>query len=82
MYLPDKVKIQYLDRDFLFSLIYAVDRNLYDKCVKISGREEEKKHSKTFSEYGVEITENWAKMLAYAPDLKGKGISLNFRVRS
>jgi hypothetical protein len=71
-YLPNGIKAAYLNRYFLFNLIYPVDNSYYEKLEKIKTETQLLRGNGTFGDVGIQISNKWAKLLTDYPSLNGK----------
>jgi hypothetical protein len=70
IYLPDSLNFKYLKKQFLFSVIYEIDRLLYASLVKIRNQEE-KKHLQNYSVISVKILDTFKQQLINTAELQG-----------
>lgn len=77
-YFPDGIRAEYINRDFLFNVIYHVDNSQYKKYEKIKSEEEILRGNGTFKEIGIEISKKWTELLNEFPSLNSNYLCFNF----
>ncbi len=70
-YIPNNVKWSCVPKIILYEVIYSVRKDLYDNLVEVRDKELERRSMKAFSQYSMEITEEFKTRLIQVPELKG-----------
>ena len=71
-YLPNNPKIEQIDRDLLFTIIHDADLPLYTELNKLAENMKDYRNEKLFSEFSIEVEEEFQTALGKKPALKGK----------
>ena len=71
LYLPDKVKLESVDRDLLFTIIHDADEPLYKELSRIAIEQEDYKNAKLFNDYAIELEDEFKNAFNKLPLLKG-----------
>ena len=70
-YFPDNYKANYVKREFIFSVIHYVNRNLYKELEKIKIAEQKKRKKKTIANYALSVSSKYKEKLKKSEKLDG-----------
>jgi hypothetical protein len=69
-YVPTGIKFEYLSREFLFAVIFEVDRDHYYRLVEDHEKLKALKKQQKLADYAIKITDKYKEKLMALPDLK------------
>jgi hypothetical protein len=76
-YLPNNPKFKYLKMDFLFSVIYEVDKIMFKNLMDFRNKEEKKGNLKAYSEFTINIAEEFNAKISSLSELNS---NINIRI--
>lgn len=70
-YFPDDYKYSYVRREFLFSVIFLANKNLYKELEKIKIKEQKLRKKKILSNYSLKVSSKYKDKLVKSEKLDG-----------